>query len=185
MTRPFVVSALLLIVGCATSPNQELKTARDDRAADFTKNVRAQHELAERQHAEDAMLANKHAAERRQTRDATMGMLIADNERVRNASAAVTRERHAFDAEVIERMAKIDSRADRLGEETNRAPQHVRAKVAPLWQAFDESRVETRRQLNRLWTHSNSAYPEAKADVNARVDSLDGTLDAIASKIER
>jgi hypothetical protein len=174
-----------LLVSCASSPNKELRSAQDDRSTHFTENVRAQHDLGERQHAEDAMLANKHAAERRDRRDTTMGMLITDNERVETARVAVVTDRHAFDAAIVGRMAKIDARADRLSEETNRSPAYLRAKVTPIWRAFDHSRASTRARINTLWTHSNDAFPAAKADVEAHADAMEGTLDAIANKIER
>jgi hypothetical protein len=181
MTRPFAVIALSLVAACASSPNKELKSARDDRAAHFVDNVRAQRNLAEKQKAEDAMLAYKHATERRDARSSTMGMLLADNERVHDAASAVVTERRAFDVEVANHMSRIDARAERLRVETSRSNE----RVAPLWRAFDGSHAKATARIDALWTHSNDAFPDAKADVTARLDALDSTLDAIRAKVER
>ena len=164
MTRPFAMIALSLLAACASSPNKELKSARDERAAHFVDNVRAQQDLADKQ---------------RNARSTTMGTLIADNERVSLANSAVVRERHAFDAEVTDRLARIDARAKWLRDESR--GKHV----TPLWKAFDDSRAHAKAHIDALWTHSNDAFPDAKADVNARLDALDANLEAIRVKVAR
>jgi outer membrane biosynthesis protein TonB len=154
-----IVSALAL--GCASDPNKEIVEANEAKKDDHQKTEKAKAELQQ---------------EHRET-------VVDENKKIVDAQAKLEEERKDLATEADKRLAAADKKANEVKQNAKKASAAKKAGVEATWNTYNEQRQRAGAKRAAIDTVRNDAFAEAKRDLEASLDELDATVDAMKSKL--
>ncbi len=160
------------IAGCASDPGKKANTAETELTNEQQKaGVKEQDKNAEANAKHETAHAEATADKNNATSEAKKDVGVAN--------ANLAQDRRDFDTKTKERLAKIDAKAKELKTKSAKLTGKKAADYKTHSTAFTTSRTEAGTKASGLEASSNDGWATAKSDLEKKLDSLEGMLDAM------